>query len=274
VLKTLNNWRYRLYPYLQNVALDLGLLDGHQDYERFIILGRSRSGSNFLRGLLNSHSQLVVLGEIFQNQTKIGWAYPGYLQTRRNYSLFLNDPIKFLDTKVFKKFPPQIAAVGFKIFYYHAQTANWQPIWNYLFAQKSLKVIHIKRRNILRTHLSRKLAAMDSNWVNTNGGQEDHRSVTLDYEECLNDFIQTREWEQNYDHLFEDHPITEVIYEDLAKDYSGEMGRLEGFLGVQAERVKPQTFKQSNQPLSQAISNFTELKAHFLGTPWESFFED
>jgi len=115
---------------------------------------------------------------------------------------------------------------------------------------------------------------MDSNWVNTNGGQEDNRSVTLNYEECLNDFIQTREWEQNYDHLFEDHPITDVIYEDLAKDYTGAMGRLEGFLGVQAERVNPQTFKQSNQPLSHAISNFTELKARFLGTPWESFFED
>lgn len=274
VLKTLNNWRYRLYPYIQNVALNLGLLDGHKDYDRFIILGRSRSGSNFLRGLLDSHSQLAVLGEIFQTQRKIGWSYPGYVQTRRNYSLFLSDPIKFLETKVYKKFPRQITAVGFKIFYYHAQTENWKPVWDYLLAQKSMKVIHIKRRNILRTHLSRKLAALESTWVNTAGRQDVHNSLSLDYEDCLKDFIQTRQWEEDYDQLFADHPITEAIYEDLASDYAGEMKLLQGFLNVQPEQVKPQTFKQSNLPLSQAISNYAELKARFSGTPWESFFED
>lgn len=256
------------------MALDLGLLDGHKDYERFIILGRSRSGSNFLRGLLNSHSQLVALGEIFQNQMEIGWAYPGYFQTRRDFSLFLNDPVKFLDTKVYKRFPRHIRGVGFKIFYYHAQTENWKPVWDYLRAQKSIKVIHIKRRNILRTHLSRKLASLESNWVNTIGSQEDHRSLRLDYQECLDDFIQTRGWERDFDQAFADHPITEIIYEDLAEDYMGEMERLQQFLGVNFEQVKPQTFKQSGQLLSQAISNYDDLKARFLGTPWESFFED
>jgi LPS sulfotransferase NodH len=256
------------------VALDLGLMEGHKDYNRFIILGRSRSGSNFLRGLLNSHSQIVALGELFQNPAAIGWAYPGYLNTRRLYSQFLNDPVRFIETKVFKIFPRQIKAVGFKIFYYHAQNENWRAIWDYLRDESSIKVIHIKRQNILRTHLSRKMAAMTDTWVDTGGEQPDHRSVQLDYEECLKDFRQTREWERMHDDLFGNHPILEIFYEDLALDYAGVMQRVQSFLGVAPEPVKPQTFKQSNQPLSQSISNYGDLKLLFSGTEWAPYFEE
>jgi hypothetical protein len=38
--------------------------------------------------------------------------------------------------------------------------------------------------------------------------------------------------------------------------------------------VIPETFKQSRQPLSQAITNYFELKERFKGSPWESYFED
>jgi len=270
----INEWRYRLIPYIQNIALDIGLLDGHEDYTRFIILGRSRSGSNFLRGLLNAHSQVVVLGELFQNQAAIGWAYPGYLETRQLLSLFHNEPVRFLEDKVFKRFPKRIRAVGFKIFYYHAQNDNWEPVWDYLIGQKDLKVIHIKRKNILRTHLSRKLAAMTDNWVNTTGGKSDHKGVTLDYEECLRDFEQTREWEQSYDRHFAGHENIEITYEDLALDYASQIVRLQDFLGIMREEVKPQTFKQSSQPLSQAITNYFELKKQFNDTSWGTFFEE
>src|SRR5262245_35796159 len=108
--------------HLKNLALDLGVLDGHSDYSRFIILSRGRSGSNLLRGLLNSHSQIITFGELFRSYDSIGWEFPNYdhyLQYRRLISLFQNDPANFLEKKVFRKFPKHIAAVGFKIFYYH-----------------------------------------------------------------------------------------------------------------------------------------------------------
>jgi len=270
----INQWRYRLYPYLQNMALDLGLLDGYKDYTRFIIIGRSRSGSNFLRGLLNSHKQIVVLGELFQNKTAIGWAYPGYLQTQRDLAMFRQEPVLFLETKVFKRFPRRVLAVGFKIFYYHAQDESWKPVWNYLVEQKKIKVVHIKRKNILRTHLSRKLANMTDTWVNTSGNHQNQRVVSLDYEECLLDFSQTREWENSFDQYFCDHEKIEVFYEDLARDHPSEMGRIQEFLRVEREEVKPQTFKQSNQPLRQAILNYQELKERFTGSSWEPFFEE
>jgi LPS sulfotransferase NodH len=252
----------------------MGLVDGHKEYTRFIILGRSRTGSNLLRGLLNSHSQAVVLGELFQNRETIGWAYPGYTNSPATYSMFLNDPIRFLEKKVYKRFPRNIKAVGFKIFYYHAQDGTWKPVWTYLKEQRDIKIIHIKRKNILRTHLSRRLAAMTDTWVDTNSGRQNQKVVSLDYMECLRDFEQTREWEQTSSQLFFEHEILDIFYEDLAANYLPEVQRVEKLLGIENETVKPQTFKQTSQPLALAISNYAELKAQFAGSQWSSFFEE
>ena len=54
-------------PRVRKQALDLGLY-GHTDYARFIVLGRSRVGSNLLRGLLNAHPAIEAYGEIERKQ--------------------------------------------------------------------------------------------------------------------------------------------------------------------------------------------------------------
>lgn len=94
--------------HLKNLALTLGIRDGHSDYCKFIILTRGRSGSNFLRGLLNSHNQIVTFGELFRSYDSIGWDLPDYdkyLQSRSLKTLIQNNPDRFLKEKVFKKIP-------------------------------------------------------------------------------------------------------------------------------------------------------------------------
>ena len=58
---------------MRNLGLNLGANESHMGYGRFIILGRSRVGSNFLRSLLNAHSQIEVYGEIFRNREAMDW---------------------------------------------------------------------------------------------------------------------------------------------------------------------------------------------------------
>ncbi len=263
---------YRMLPYLKNIGLESGLLPGHTDYTRFIILGRSRSGSNFLRGLLNEHRQVMVFGELFQNFEAFDWAMPGFRQTQRLLRLIQQDPVAFLEKKVFKRYPPVIGAVGFKIFYYHAQQDSRKVVWPHLLADEALRVIHIKRRNILKTHLSRQRALLTDTWVDTAGEKVEPPPITLDYETCLEDFNQTRTWEAEFDRLFQKHPTIQVAYEDLARSYTAEMSRIQDFLGVDLQQVSPQTRKQASQPLSTAIANFADLKKRFAGTPWEEFF--
>jgi LPS sulfotransferase NodH len=263
-----NNWTPQLHDY----ARQLGLLEGHTGYTRFIILGRSRSGSNFLRGLLNTHPNIVAFEEMFKNPEQIGWGLEGYPQHGRALKLYQSDPIQFTEQYVFNRKPANIQAVGFKIFYYHAHQTPLAPIWDYLESREEIHVLHIKRQNILETHLSKKRAEKTGAWINLSGEQRQLPVIELDYEECLEDFEQTRRWETEYDRLFSTHPLLEIRYEDLARDYARIMPEIQQFLGVELQPVAPQTYRQSQQTLSAAIANYQELKARFTGSPWEPFF--
>jgi LPS sulfotransferase NodH len=264
----------RSTPYLRHLALETGLSRGHRDYTRFVVLGRSRVGSNFLRGLLNSHSQIAVFGELFQNKQEIGWAMPGYRQSSNLLALFREEPVRFLETKVFHPFPHEIAAVGLKLFYYHAQDEAWRPLWDYLQQETEIKIVHIRRENILKTHLSKQQAEMTDVWVDTDGEQTLRPGMALSYESCAEAFTKTRAWEREVDSLFAGHERLEVVYEKLAKDYTGEMARVQDFLGARPETPAPETYKQPRRPLSQAILNYAELKEQFTGTEWASFFAE
>lgn len=263
--------------HLRNLAIALGIRDGHSDYCKFIILTRGRSGSNFLRGLLNSHDQIVAFGELFRSYDSIGWDLPDYdkyLQSRRLKALIQNRPDRFLKEKVFKKFPRQIGAVGFKIFYYHAQNDSRKTVWTFLKNQKDLKIIHLKRNNTLKVLLSLKRAFKTDKWTDITGSGEEDFTVSLGYEECLHEFTWAQEIKKQYDVYFENHHKIDVFYENLSRNYGSEMRRIQEFLGVHYKILEPSTYKQTKQPLSKIITNYFELKKEFKNTPWEEFFED
>ncbi len=262
--------------YLRQKALYHGLMGGQSHYRPFIILGEARSGSNFLRGLLNSHPQVMVFGEIFRFYDNIGWEVPEYeahQQTPRLISLMQRDPVAFLKTRVFHRFPASIAAVGFKLFYYHAQDSR-RIIWNHLKERRDIHIIHLKRKNSLRTLLSRKKAHMTDKWTNLTGPEPDALSIELSPAECLEQFVWTRAMWREYDDFFRDHPRMDLFYEDLMADHEREGRRVQEFLGVSLRRLRPNTYKQARLPLPEAIVNYAELKNHFKGTEWAVFFEE
>lgn len=261
-------------PEVKSLALKIGLLNGHKKYTRFIILGRSRTGSNFLRGLLDSHPAVLTLGEIFRNEDAVDFNHPDYTASKKIMSLYQSDPAEFLEKAVFRKIPSQYRALGFKLFYYHARTSPFDRLWPYLHSHREIHIIHIKRRNMLYTHLSRARAEQTGVWVNTTGEKEEQRVLSLEYESCLRDFEQTRNWEKWADEFFVHHPLKVVYYEDLSMDYSQQAAALQRFLGLDEVPVQPRTHKQMQVPLSQAIQNYSELKQRFQASEWAAFFED
>ncbi len=265
--------KYRTIQYLRHTALEKGWM-GQSDYTRFVILGRSRVGSNLLRGLLNAHSQAVVFGEIFQNKQEIGWAMEGFPTNGRTKRLFLRQPVQLLEQKLWRNYPEGTTAVGFKIFYYHARDVEWTAVWDYLQQDANLRVLHLKRQNLLDVHLSRKRAMLSEEWVSTGGTAVKVGAIPLNYDECLADFEQTRAWEREAETFFKYHPTLELLYEALTANTAHEMRRVQEFLGLDYETVQPQTSKQRKRPLAQAITNFAALKAQFAGSPWAAFFEE
>lgn len=258
-------------------ALDIGLLNGHTGYSRFVILSRGRSGSNFLRGLLNSNSQIVTFGELFRFSNTIGWEFPDYEEYMNSPGLIAfsqRAPGNFVEKVVFRRFPRTILAVGFKLFYYHAREDSRERIWDYLEENRDIKIIHLVRENSLRVVLSEKIANKTNIWTNTNGASAPRLSIELDYDEITVSFRRMEEERQQADHLFGRHSVLKLRYEDLCLNYIQEMNRIQAFLGVDPENIRPLTYKQSNQPLSDAISNYSDLKERFMGEQWEHFFDE
>ena len=259
--------------YGTNLAVDLGLVAAWRGYERFVILGRGRSGSNLLRSLIDAHSRTKTFGELFRQEDFVGWDTEGYIGARRGLELFHNDPARFLDTKVFRKYPRRVSAVGFKLFYNHARQQNWEPVWPYV-RDGGFKVLHLRRRNILAAHLSLQRAFRTNVWENRGGAPEDDQPIELDYGLCLEAFELTRERERAADAYFAESAVLQLTYEDLAADRDSHMRRVFEFLGLPYEQVEPAIHRQRSLPLSAAIANFDDLRERFAGSEWAVFFEE
>ncbi len=165
----------------------------HRGYRRFMVLTRSRTGSNMLISCLGSHPAIHAEGEIFQR-----------LNGRTSEEI--------LDA-LFDDRPRRIRAVGFKLFYYHPLDDPHADLWQILRAMRELHVIHLRRRNLLRTLVSRKIAGVRDVWSSLeeerSDGGVDGKRVTMTAEELRAGFRQTREWEEEYPRMFRVQPLLE-----------------------------------------------------------------
>ncbi|MFP3982435.1 MAG: sulfotransferase [Desulfurivibrionaceae bacterium] len=230
---------------------------GHSDYKRFIVLSRSRTGSTMLISFLNSHPNIRAEEEIFSKLN--GKDYENILK------------------KTFSREPRNIKAKGFKIFYYHPQDDESGAIWEELIKLNDLLVIHLKRRNIFRTLISRKLAVIQNSWIANSSkklNQDKDKRVSFTVEELEEGFKQTREWERLGDEMFKNHSKISVYYENLVSDPEDTFAKITDFLDLHYVEPKTNLRKQNPENLRDLVTNYDELKSAFSGTEWYSFFED
>lgn len=222
---------------------------------RFIVLTRSRTGSNMLMSLLNSHSNISAHREIFQRLN--GRDYKSVL------SSFFGDADPFVKVK------------GFKIFYYHPMDDPKSRIWDALTSDRDVKVIHLKRENILHTLISRKLAQNSDVWY----AKEQQRveapaSICFTLDELRKGFVQTIRWQINGDKMFRKNHLLVVYYEDLIRDRLGELEKILDFLGAEKTVLNTDLVKQNTWSCREIVSNYDELKYAFEGSEYEKYFEE
>lgn len=232
-------------------------LIGHHNYKRFIVIARSRTGSNLLISYLDSHPNIHADREVFAKLNG------------RDYKSVLS--------RVYGKQPRKIKAAGFKIFYYHPMDENGQHIWDYLIKSEDIFVIHLKRFNILRTMISRKIAEKQDSWELKNPTvplDKNEKCVDFTFSELENAFKKTREWEIHGDKIFEKHRLISVYYEDIVKDPENTLEKVIRFIGVDNLSLKTNLRKQNPERLRDLVTNYDELKSAFSGTEWQAFFEE
>ena len=235
---------------------------GHNKFRRFIVLGRARTGSNLLLSFLNSHPNIYAEGEILCN-----------LHGRDH---------KDIIAKTFNKQAFFVQAKGCKIFYYHPMDEDSSDALDDLASMDDLYIIHLKRRNILRTLVSNKFLSMSGKWaekihwgsslkINRGGGGATCRFTV---EELIKNFNQVKAQEKAGDERFRNHPMLSIYYEELVSHPKQTFREVTDFLGVGYRRPQTNLKKQNTMPLRQAIVNYDELKSAFSGTEWQPFFDE
>jgi len=227
--------------------------------------------------MLNSHPGMLCYGELFNmtDPSKISWSQEGMATEAVDTELRRDDPCRFLEDRVFSGQPEGVAAVGFKLFYYHARKEGWDRVWSCLRSMRELLVVHIRRRNQLRRLVSEKLANKTNKW-SISSESESHSEVTirLDLRECIVAFKRVENWDREATNFFSSHRVHEVNYEGLLSNYEEESDRIQCFFGIPRADLVPGTKRQVVQPLDEIIENYDEICRGLAGTAWAEYLRE
>ena len=275
------------------------LAAGSTDYVRFIVLTAGRTGSMWLVEALNSHRQIICFGSVFEARADyVSFDVEGYDNlSAEDRALRDGDFAKFLRERVFAECDAGVGAVGFKLQY--KNVFGFPGLLKYLTADRDLKVVHLRRRDLLRSLISLRLAKTTGHYhrqpvrigwrtiltamrhparavarLRVRLAQRSYSpsGLTLTKEECEQFFLETRWTEAHYDNLFSEHERLDILYEEMVEDRQAAFGRVQEFLGVH-----PRTLAYTQQPLNEAaiselLNNYDELRASFQGSKYDEFF--
>jgi LPS sulfotransferase NodH len=261
---------------IERAVLKLRSIPGTSRYRKFVIVGTARTGSTLLINLLKSQSHVRVFGELFRSPDAIGWDVKPFatFQPRQVVSLYRNDPVAFLDGHVFRRWPRTCRAVGFKLFYYHARTPEHSIVWDYLAADPEIRVLHLRRRNMLAQYCSLRLAHETNSWTKATAPNGNPVKMSLDPQACRDHFGWVRALEEECAEYFARNDVHDVWYEDLVSDQARTVAGIQDFLGLPRHFMKPTIERQRTTPLRVAIANYDDLRTQLMDTPWAVFFDD
>jgi LPS sulfotransferase NodH len=228
----------------------------------FVVVTQQRSGSSFLRHLLNAHPGLHCNPEHPTTDVRrcgAAWAYQQGFALPRDRT-------------------PE--AVGF-VMKLHQDLHHAFP------SRPDLKILLLHRQNRLATLLSYRVSqllgpseAPEHGILTLDDAVARRRALpplTIPISEAERFFEAWTARTEEVLRCMEGIAWIEVVYETLCRDAEAAMQPVYSYLGVappSAWRI-PETAgrKLDPRPLAEAIANYTELKAYFLSTRWASFFE-
>jgi hypothetical protein len=190
----------------------------------------------------------------------------------RLLTLYQSDPCRFLE-KAVSEMAARPTGGRVQDLLHHAREAC-MAVWDYLARHSNIRVLHIKRRNILAQYLSLQLAHKTNVWSTIHPVARETQPVRLEIEDCRKHFAWVRSLEEEADAFFAGHEMLQVVYEDLLADQTAELSKVQEFLGLREQRLSARTVRQRTVPLPRAIANYGALKKAFSGTDWEDFFAE
>lgn len=219
------------------------MLLGNQNTPVIILLSRSRSGSNYLKSLLNCQPRICLEGEIFRHLEGAEAAFD-------------------FESKIHRK---AWTVRGAKLFYYHPIASEDQTIWELIAQSPRIKVIHLQRNSVIRTHVSSLIAQKTGEWQAeknpTLAEFSKDKRIHVNLDELQDEIAVMKEWRLRALKRCSTRPVFDVTYENLIQAPQAHLDRIFDFLDLPTTRVSSHLIKQNTEPLSKLIENFGEVEA-------------
>lgn len=228
---------------------------GHRIDQRFAIIGNARTGSNFLLDGLRTSPAIRMYHEIFASHNReIGKDFDKVLST------------------IFKYESQDTRMVGFKVFYNHLTNEEWERLVDW----KDLKVIHLTRRNRLKTVISLEIAFKTGQWTKAgHSGGPKEKGVRLDPQKLIKQIEQIEEGEGSIRARFRDREILEVVYEELVRSPHQAFASVGEYLGVDGiDPDKIRLKKQNPEGLAHLIINYDDVVKALKNTRFAEYIKN
>jgi len=243
---------------------------------KFAIVGMRRTGTTLIRTTLNAHPDIYCIGEAYNFGPRFGKGARGDT-CEGGYRQFINS-IPFGRTRdlvmrramvrahldqLYSK--PGFKALGFKLM--HSQSDAFPQVLEYLH-DHNVSIIHIVRRNVLKTLISRTVKT-------ARGASHTKTAVKTTQVELREDRLlkhlgrferENEAWEIETRGL----PYVKVNYEDFVVNKSAELNRMLEFLEVEkVPDLQSDLVKISPDDIRQIVTNYDAVAAILKGTRFE-----
>ena len=214
--------------------------------KKFVLLGKSRTGSSLLINSLKQHPDMNVLSEIFN------WRNDGIDKEIFDFDIEFNESnykhtAKSHDLMCYKKYCKDAHKKydGFKLLFCHLKN----DVEEYL---SETDVFLLYRKNLLKRFVSQRVAFLTDQWF---GGEPFTGTVYIRPDEVETDICQVI---QEYERLKQFSSLN-LFYENSLFD---NVNKTCDYLDIKRFTPKIYSKKRIDRPMSEVLHNYEELKQY------------
>lgn len=241
---------------------------------RFVIAATQRTGSTLIMSALASHPEILCLPEIFlytrRVTTRSENSYHHYLSTTsrgkwKHYFARRKIVFDYLD---YIYSLPGYPCIGFKLMYSHLSL--FPMVMDYL-AHNNIIVVHNRRKNILKKHVSR-IAARQRQLYHSDTAIK-ARPVFVTVRGLIRRLKKIEKENSSLNQVLvrSGCPVIEVCYEDILRNKAAVFNVVQSFLGVPPRSLTTHLHKLNPDDLPRVIDNYDQVRDKLSGTCFEKY---
>lgn len=238
---------------------------------KYVIVGTQRSGTTYLRHCLNSHPEITCHGEVFQKLYPDNYGYYQYIRTnpvyRVSHYLARSAVVSSYLNKLYSK--SRGVNIGFKLMYSQVRFIPYAfPMVIDYLKKNEISIIHVIRRNVLKTHLSR-LAAEQRQLYHAKQEQA-MEQVHVETKGLLHELRKIEGENAWWREKFSSGRYLDVEYERFILNKDEQSKRMLDFMNVRRFReLTSSNVKINPDDLTLLISNYEDVDKCLADTEFE-----